>query len=73
MTAFVESCVVTVADSAVAAERLLKNPGERELRSVAARAIAARQSFAVLGERTAAIYREVLGLGCSRSDHARGD
>jgi len=45
---------------------LLERPEERGRLSAAARAIASRQSFGALAERTAGIYRE-------RSDHACGD
>jgi glycosyltransferase involved in cell wall biosynthesis len=49
---------------AAAADRLLNHAEERERLSAGARAIAARQSFPGLGERTAAIYREVSSVGC---------
>jgi glycosyltransferase involved in cell wall biosynthesis len=48
---------------AAAAARLLQRPEERAQLSAAARAIAARHSFAALAERTVAIYGEVLGVG----------
>jgi glycosyltransferase involved in cell wall biosynthesis len=48
---------------AEAAMWLLEQPHERERLSAATRAIAARQSFGALAERTAAIYREGLGVG----------
>jgi glycosyltransferase involved in cell wall biosynthesis len=50
---------------AEAALGLLLHPVERERLSRDAQAIAARLSFAALAERTVAIYREVLRVGCS--------
>jgi glycosyltransferase involved in cell wall biosynthesis len=46
---------------AAAVTHLLAHPEERERLAAASRAVAARQSYTALAERTGAIYREVLG------------